>query len=149
MEKFYNWIERSFWNSIEIIEYIGQVTNLGYELTNVIIFVIIQPSLILIFLILWLLEKRKNKSLINLKETRKSTFKEFLWRFSRVLSVLVLLIEIILLYSIYNGGLIKFPLNHIFRPEIMNSIVIILPITILIVFNFLSFGRASIWIKKI
>lgn len=35
---------------------------LGYYLANILIFVILQPSLILIFFILWRLEKRKNKS---------------------------------------------------------------------------------------
>jgi uncharacterized membrane protein len=34
----------------------------GYYLANILIFVVLQPSLILIFFILWRLEKRKNKS---------------------------------------------------------------------------------------
>ena len=33
----------------------------GYYLANIIIFVILQPALILIFFILWRKEKRKNK----------------------------------------------------------------------------------------
>ena len=33
----------------------------GYYLVNIIIFVIIQPTLILLFFILWRKEKRKNK----------------------------------------------------------------------------------------
>ena len=34
---------------------------LGYYLANIIIFVILQPALILLFFILWRKEKRKNK----------------------------------------------------------------------------------------
>ena len=33
----------------------------GYYLANIIIFVILQPTLILLFFILWRTEKRKNK----------------------------------------------------------------------------------------
>ena len=33
----------------------------GYYLANIVIFVIIQPSLILLFYLLWRREKRKNK----------------------------------------------------------------------------------------
>ena len=33
----------------------------GYYLANIIIFVILQPALILLFFILWRTEKRKNK----------------------------------------------------------------------------------------
>ena len=33
----------------------------GYYLANIIIFVILQPALILLFFILWRIEKRKNK----------------------------------------------------------------------------------------
>jgi len=33
---------------------------LGYYLTNLIIFVILQPALILLFFILWRIEKKKN-----------------------------------------------------------------------------------------
>ncbi len=34
----------------------------GYYLANIIIFVILQPALILLFFILWRKEKRKNKN---------------------------------------------------------------------------------------
>jgi len=36
---------------------------LGYMVVNILLFVIIQPSLILIFFILWRKEKKKNSSL--------------------------------------------------------------------------------------
>ena len=35
---------------------------LGYYLANLVIFVILQPALIILFFVLWRLEKKKNKS---------------------------------------------------------------------------------------
>ena len=52
---FFNWCE---W----VLRVIGNVTGMGYELANIVIFVIFQPALILLFFILWRIEKRKNKS---------------------------------------------------------------------------------------
>ena len=40
---------------------IGNITGMGYNLANIVIFVIIQPALILLFFVLWRREKRKNK----------------------------------------------------------------------------------------
>ncbi len=51
---FFNWC-------VSVLEFIGQITGMGYELANIVIFVIIQPLLILLFFILWQKEKRKNK----------------------------------------------------------------------------------------
>ena len=34
----------------------------GYYLANILIFVILQPALIILFFVLWRLEKKKNKS---------------------------------------------------------------------------------------
>ena len=51
---FFNWCE---W----VLRVIGNVTGMGYELANIVIFVILQPALILLFFILWRREKRKNK----------------------------------------------------------------------------------------
>ena len=51
---FFNWC-------VFVLEVIGDVTGMGYELANIVIFVIIQPSLILLFYLLWRKEKRKNK----------------------------------------------------------------------------------------
>ena len=45
-----------------ILEVIGNFTGMGYELANIVIFVFIQPTLILIFFILWRREVKKNKS---------------------------------------------------------------------------------------
>ena len=47
---------------VEVLVWIGNVTGMGYELANIVIFVILQPLLILIFLILWLRERKKNKN---------------------------------------------------------------------------------------
>ena len=52
---FFNWC-------VWVLEVIGNVTGMGYELANSVIFVILQPALILLFFILWRIEKRKNKS---------------------------------------------------------------------------------------
>ena len=51
---FFNWC-------VYILEVIGDVTGMGYELANIVIFVILQPLLILIFFILWRKEINKNK----------------------------------------------------------------------------------------
>mgnify|MGYP000949349477 FL=1 len=52
---FFNWC-------VYVLEVIGNITGMGYELANIIIFVFIQPLLILIFFILWRREIKKNKS---------------------------------------------------------------------------------------
>ena len=51
---FFNWC-------VYVLEVIGNVTGMGYELANIVIFVIIQPLLILIFFILWRREIKKSK----------------------------------------------------------------------------------------
>ena len=45
---------------VGVLEVIGDVTGMGYELANIVIFVILQPALILLFFILWRREKKKN-----------------------------------------------------------------------------------------
>ena len=40
---------------------IGDVTGMGYNLANLVIFVILQPALIVLFFVLWRKEVRKNK----------------------------------------------------------------------------------------
>jgi hypothetical protein len=54
IQDFFNWC-------VYILEVIGDVTGMGYELANIVIFVILQPGLILLFFILWRMEKKKNK----------------------------------------------------------------------------------------
>jgi hypothetical protein len=51
---FFNWC-------VWVLEVIGNVTGMGYELTNIVIFVVLQPALILLFIILWRREKKKNR----------------------------------------------------------------------------------------
>ena len=45
-----------------ILEFIGDFTGLGYEAANILIFVIIQPGLIIIFYLLWRRERKRNAS---------------------------------------------------------------------------------------
>ena len=49
---FFNWC-------VWALEVIGAYTGIGYELANIVIFVILQPALILLFFILWLRAKNK------------------------------------------------------------------------------------------
>ena len=59
-------IDQFFLWCVWVLEVIGEVTGMGYELANIVIFVILQPGLILLFFILWRLEKkRKTKLLIS------------------------------------------------------------------------------------
>ena len=51
---FFNWC-------VYVLVVIGDLTGMGYELANIVIFVIIQPALIILFYSLWKKEKRKNK----------------------------------------------------------------------------------------
>ena len=44
---------------VRLLEIIGELTGTGYELANILIFVILQPALILSFFILWRREKKK------------------------------------------------------------------------------------------
>ena len=50
-------IETFFWMCVELIKAIGEITGMGYYLTNIVLFVFLQPSLILLFFTLWLKEK--------------------------------------------------------------------------------------------
>ena len=141
-------IDTIFWECVQFIEYIGNFTGLGYEFTNILLFVIIQPLLIIVFLFLWLREKRKNSSLLNTnKNLPKSNLIYFFWRLSRLLSMLVLLIEILLIYSLY-FDVFLLPFKGIIREEIYNSFVTIFPVALLISYNFLIFGKVTVWLKK-
>ena len=54
IERFFNWC-------VLVLEVIGDFTGMGYELANIVIFVFLQPGLIIIFYFLWQKEKKKNK----------------------------------------------------------------------------------------
>ena len=51
IDQFFNWC-------VWVLATIGNATGMGYELANIVIFVIIQPALILLFFALWIREKR-------------------------------------------------------------------------------------------
>ena len=56
------YMENEFFNwCVLVLEIIGDLTGLGYEAANILIFVIIQPSLIIIFYLLWKYEKKRNR----------------------------------------------------------------------------------------
>lgn len=64
-DKFLNIIEQHisdffFW-CVHVLEVIGEVTGMGYALANIVIFVILEPALIILFFYLWIREKRKNE----------------------------------------------------------------------------------------
>ena len=50
---FFNWC-------VLVIDIIGDITGMGYELTNIVLFVILQPALIILFYVLWRRERNKN-----------------------------------------------------------------------------------------
>ena len=58
-------IDQFFLWCIWVLEVIGEVTGMGYELANIVIFVILQPGLILLFFILWRRQKKVNSKNLN------------------------------------------------------------------------------------
>ena len=65
-DRFYNAMEQLisdffFW-CVHVLEVIGEVTGMGYALANIVIFVILEPALIILFFYLWIKERRKNAS---------------------------------------------------------------------------------------
>ena len=54
INSFFNWC-------VKVLKLIGSVTGMGYELANIVIFVVLQPALILLFYMLWRRERKKNK----------------------------------------------------------------------------------------
>jgi|TARA_R100000951_G_scaffold22975_1_gene18961 hypothetical protein len=53
-------IERFFFWCVDVLVFIGEFTGVGYALANIILFVILQPTLILLFMWLWLKERKQN-----------------------------------------------------------------------------------------
>lgn len=51
-KEFFDWC-------VVVLEYLGDITGLGYIWVNILIFVIGQPLLILFFMVLWLYERNK------------------------------------------------------------------------------------------
>jgi uncharacterized membrane protein len=54
-------IEDIFNYCVYVLEVIGDITGMGYFLANIVIFVILQPLLILLFFILWRYERNKKR----------------------------------------------------------------------------------------
>jgi len=54
--------DQFFWICVEIITWFGDFTGLGYNLANIVLFVILQPALIVLFFILWRWEVKKTTS---------------------------------------------------------------------------------------
>ena len=143
-----NTVDQIFWKCVQFIEYFGDITGLGYELSNILLFIVIQPILIITFLFLWLREKKKNKKLsYSYQSTPKSKFIYFFWRLSRFLSLLVLAVEILAIYSIFYD-IFRFPVQSLIKSDVLQYIIIIIPICILLTYNFLIFGKVSVWLKK-
>ena len=141
-------IDQIFWKCVQFIEYFGYATGLGYELSNILLFIVIQPLLTITFLFLWVREKKKNKKLsYSNQNVPKSKFINFFWRLSRLLSLLVLGIEILVIYSIFYDIFI-FPVQSLIESDVLQYIMIIIPICVLLTYNFLIFGKVSVWLKK-
>ena len=58
-------IDQFFLWCVWVLEVIGEITGMGYELANIVIFVILQPGLILLFFILWRRQKKINHYNLN------------------------------------------------------------------------------------
>ena len=58
-------IDQFFLWCVSVLEVIGGVTGMGYELANIVIFIILQPGLIFLFFILWRNQKNKNNKFKN------------------------------------------------------------------------------------
>ena len=58
-------IDQFFLWCVWVLEIMGEVTGMGYELANIVIFVILQPGLILLFFILWRGQKIINSKNLN------------------------------------------------------------------------------------
>ena len=53
VHKFFDWC-------VDILIDIGEITGMGYELANIVIFVFLQPALILLFFCLWIYAMKKH-----------------------------------------------------------------------------------------
>jgi|TARA_B110000503_G_scaffold73394_1_gene113372 cytochrome c oxidase subunit IV len=54
-----------FLECIDFLQILALYTNTTYEEINVIIFIILQPALVLLFFILWRIEKKKGEKLLD------------------------------------------------------------------------------------
>ena len=56
-------IDQFFLWCVWVLEVIGEVIGMGYELANIVLFVVLQPGLILLFFTLWRRQKKVNSKL--------------------------------------------------------------------------------------
>jgi len=56
-------IDKIFWLCVHLLEWGGEVTGLGYNLLNIIIFIFLQPALVVFFFMLWRYERWRRLSL--------------------------------------------------------------------------------------
>ena len=54
-----DFIAQLFYICVNILEVIGDVTGMGYFLANIVIFILIQPALIVLFFSLWRMERSR------------------------------------------------------------------------------------------
>ena len=59
------YIKMFFELCVAVLHVIGDVTGMGYHAANIVIFVILQPALIILFFVLWRREKNRNKNNLN------------------------------------------------------------------------------------
>lgn len=59
------YIDQFFWWCVHAIDWVGEITGMGYNLANIVIFVFLQPALILLFFILWRRAVAKNRALLD------------------------------------------------------------------------------------
>jgi hypothetical protein len=55
-------INNIFWVCVDLLHYVCSLTGLSYEFINILLFVIIQPMLILMFYTLWKIERWRRRS---------------------------------------------------------------------------------------
>ena len=58
-ESFMEYVDQFFWFCVWILQVGGDVTGMGYNLLNIVVFVIGQPLLIALFALLWWKEKQR------------------------------------------------------------------------------------------
>tara|TARA_B110000305_G_C19325104_1_gene580946 strand:- start:87 stop:278 length:192 start_codon:yes stop_codon:yes gene_type:complete len=54
-----------FLQCVDLMRLLASYTNTTYQEINVIIFIILQPALVLLFFILWRIEKKKGEKLLD------------------------------------------------------------------------------------
>ena len=57
--KFNQSVDALFWWCVEVLKVGGDLTGLGYNLLNILVFIILQPTLLLLFFILWRVERKR------------------------------------------------------------------------------------------